>query len=390
MRVSLARRIRIGLVFDRSLDYCRGVLRGIKRFAAAKPRWTFALVAPEAQEMENLARLRPAGLIAHVFSNHLAAVLKELRKPIVNVSGVVPRLRIPTIHIDDAAIGYLAAQHLLERGFRNFAFVGNSTFAYSVKQEAAFCQAVSRVGYAAACFYDRSERSFHPHGRLWAFDAHIRAWLKSLATPIGIFASNDLWGVQLTEACHEVGLRVPEDVAVVGVDNDSLMCELSRPSLSSVAIPSEQVGYEAAALLDRLLAGARAPKALPLLAPLGIVTRQSSGILAVTDQDVAAAIRFIRERAHTAIGVNDVLREVPIGRRSLERRFHCVLRRGVAQEIRRVHLERAKSLLATTWLPIALVAEQAGFSENKHLSVVFRKEFGLSPTAYRQQVQGAP
>jgi len=389
MRASQSRRIRIGLVFDRSLDYCRGVLRGIKRFAAARPRWTFAVIAPEAQELENLARLRPAGLIAHVFSNHLAAVLKGWRKPIINVSGVLPRLRIPTVRPDDAAIGRVVAHHFLERGFQHFAFVGNPTFAYSVKQEAAFCQAVKSAGYDAARCYDRSERSFHPHGRLWAFDAHVRSWLQSLPTPIGIFASNDLWGVQLTEACHEVALRVPEDVAVVGVDNDSLMCELSRPSLSSVAIPSEQVGYEAAASLDRLLAGTRAPKALRLLPPLGIVTRQSSDILAVTDQDVASAIRFVRERAHTAISVNDVLREVPVGRRSLERRFHRVLQRGVSQEIRRVHLERAKSLLATTRLPIAVVAEQAGFTENKHLSVVFRKEFGLSPTAYRRQVQGA-
>jgi LacI family transcriptional regulator len=385
-----ARPIRIGLVFDRSLDYCRGVLRGVKRFAETKPRWTFVLVAPEAQELEDLARLRPSGLIAHVFSKHLAAVLRGWRKPMVNVSGVVPRLRIPTVLSDDAAIGQLTARHLLERGFRNFAFVGNPNFAYAIKQETAFRQIIEAAGHEVSHLYDRSERSFHPHGRLWAFDVRIRSWLQSLSTPIGIFASNDLWGVQLTEACHEVGLRVPEDVAVVGVDNDNLMCELSRPSLSSVAIPSEQVGYEAAALLDRLLEGVPAPKVPRLLPPLGIVTRQSSDILAVTDADVASAIRFIRDRAHLPTGVKDVLREVPVGRRSFERRFRHVLRRGISEEIRRVHLERAKTLLATTRLPIAVVAHQAGFSENKHLSVVFAKEFGLSPTAYRQQVQGAP
>jgi LacI family transcriptional regulator len=384
------RRIRIGLVFDRSLDYCRGVLRGIKRFASTKPGWTFAVVAPEARELENLAQLRPAGLIAHVYSNHLAAILRYWRRPTINVSGVLSRLRIPTIHPDDAAIGRLVAQHFLERGFQYFGFVGNPAFNYSVEQESAFRQAVRTAGYDVAGCYDRSERSFHPHGRLWAFDAHVRAWLKSLPTPIGVFASNDLWGVQLTEACHEVDLRVPEDVAVVGVDNDSLMCELSRPSLSSVAIPSEQVGYEAAAWLDRLLAGARSRQDLKLLPPLGIVTRQSSDILAITDLEVAAAIRFIRMRAHTAISVNDVLRHVPLGRRSLERRFHRILGRGISQEIRRVHLEQAKSLLATSRLSVAEVAQQSGFSENKHLSVVFHKEFGLSPTAYRQQMQGAP
>jgi LacI family transcriptional regulator len=388
MPAKTTRATRIGLVFDRSLDYCRGVLRGVKRFAQTRPQWTFAVVAPVAPELKILTGLRPAGMIAHVFSRHLADLLRQVRKPIVNVSSVLPRLSLPTVQIDNAAIGRLAAEHLLERGFRDLAFVGNPRFGYSSVQEAAFIQVARRAGLPVACFYDRSERTFHPLGRLWGFDARLRAWLKSLPTPIGTFATTDLWGVQLTEACHEVGLRVPEDVAVVGVDNDSLLCELSRPSLSSVALPTEQVGFEAAALLDRILSGAPVSKQEKLLPPLGIVARQSSDILAITDSDVAAAIRFIRDRAHSVVSVSQVVREVALGRRSLERRFHRILGRGISQEIRRVHLERAKALLATTHLSIAEVAEQSGFTENKHLSAVFRDALGITPSAYRREVQG--
>jgi LacI family transcriptional regulator len=176
-------------------------------------------------------------------------------------------------------------------------------------------------------------------------------------------------------------------LAVVGVDNDDLLCELARPSLSSIIVPAERIGYEAAALLERLLAAARPPRQPLLLPPAGVVARQSSDVLAGGDADVTAAVRFIRDHAHQPLGVDDVLRAVPLSRRSLERRFRALLERGVGEEIRRVHLERAKDLLVTTALSMADVAAQAGFSSVHYLSRVFRQETGLTPTAYRRQVR---
>jgi LacI family transcriptional regulator, galactose operon repressor len=180
---------------------------------------------------------------------------------------------------------------------------------------------------------------------------------------------------------------MPEQVALAGVDNDDLFCELARPPLSSVAIPAERIGYEAAALLDRLLAGARPPRQPLLLPPVRLVARQSSDVVALDDPNVAAALRVIRTNAHVALRVADIVRKVPISRRALERRFRQALHRGLGDEIRRVHVDRAKDLLAATDLPVAMVAERSGFCGSGHLCVVFRQDTGQTPTAYRRQVR---
>jgi LacI family transcriptional regulator len=377
---------RIGLVFSYSLDFCRGVLRGIKAFAEARPHWILMPVAPEPRAIETLRQLRPSGLIGHVFEQALADKLATFRRPLVNVSSVLPDLPFPRVGSDDHSIGQLGAAHLLDRGFRHFGFVGHPHHAYSVRREAGFRQTIEPTGYTLDYYYDHDERPFDPMGRLWALDKALQRWVRSLPKPAGIFAPNDLWGVQLTEVCRQAELRVPEDVAIVGVDNDDLLCELARPSLSSVALPVERIGYEAAALLERLLAKEAPPRQPLLLPPLGVAIRQSSNVLALSDPDVVAALRFIREHAHTPLRVKDVLREVPVSRRSLERRFRKILNRGLWEEIRRAHMERAKHLLAATEFSMAEVAKQAGFSGAEQLSVVFRQELGLPPSAYRRQI----
>jgi LacI family transcriptional regulator len=215
----------------------------------------------------------------------------------------------------------------------------------------------------------------------------VRRWLRSLPKPVGVFVPNDLWGVQVGEACRQVELRVPEDVAILGVGNDDLYCELTRPPLSSIIVPAEQIGYEAAALLDRLLSGGKPPREPILLSPIGVATRRSTEVLAIDDPDVVAAVRYIREHAHLPLRVSDVLRQVPSGRRTLERRCRRALGWGLGEEIRRTHLEQARRLLATTDLPIKALATQAGFSDYCHMAVAFRKELGTSPSAYRQQIR---
>jgi len=180
---------------------------------------------------------------------------------------------------------------------------------------------------------------------------------------------------------------VPEDVAVVGVDNDDLLCELARPSLSSVIVPAERVGYEAAALLDRLLAGNKPPRDPLLIPPPGVVSRKSSDVLAIDDPVVAQAVRFLRDSAHLPLRVSDVLRAVPVSRRALERRFQAVLGRGLAKEIRRLHVNQAKQLLANSELPMQTIAERCGFSSQYHFSRTFRKAVGTTPTAYRAEIR---
>jgi LacI family transcriptional regulator len=240
---------------------------------------------------------------------------------------------------------------------------------------------------AADCYHSRESWRHDPTG-LWTWNDALPRWLASLPRPVGVFASHDPQGVQVSEVCRLSDLRVPDDVAIVGVDDDDLLCELARPSLSSVALPSEQIGVQAAALLERLMAGKRPPRGPLQLPPCGVVVRQSSDILAIAEQDVAAAVRFIRQNGNRPIRVADVLEAVPVSRRGLERQFRTVLRRGIWEEIRRDHLERGKALLTGSELPMSEVARRAGFSDSRQLSVVFRQETGLTPTAYRRQFRG--
>jgi LacI family transcriptional regulator len=213
--------------------------------------------------------------------------------------------------------------------------------------------------------------------------AAMAAWLRALPKPVGVLACYDVRGQQVLEACHEAGLPVPDDVAVIGVHNDELLCDLCDPPLTSVIPDARRAGYEAAALLERMMEGERVPVATRTIEPLGVAARQSTDVVAVADARVAAAVRFIRERATTGIDVSDVLRAVPMSRTLLERKFKQLLGYSPHEQIQRVRLERAKALLATTELPVAAVAERVGIEHPEYLSVAFRRATGLSPREYR-------
>jgi LacI family transcriptional regulator len=205
---------------------------------------------------------------------------------------------------------------------------------------------------------------------------------------VGVFVPSDDWGLQVSEVCRRLGLRVPEEIALLGVDDDDLECEMTRPRLSSVIVPAERIGFEAAALLDRLISGERPATAQILVTPPGVATRRSTEVLAIDDRNVAAAVRFIREHAHVPLRVADVLKEVVVGRRTLERKCHTALGWGVGEEIRRSHLDLARRLLVRTSLPMKVVAERSGFTDFRHMAGVFRQEVGMAPTTYRRQSRG--
>jgi LacI family transcriptional regulator len=216
----------------------------------------------------------------------------------------------------------------------------------------------------------------------------LARWLKELPKPVGIMACYDIRGQQVLDACRGAGLAVPDEVAVIGVDNDTLLCELASPPLSSVIPNAHRAGYEAAALLDKLMEGKRVPATARLIAPLGIAERQSTDVLAVDDRNVARAVQFIREHACEGINVSDVLRVVPLSRRVLEQRFQRLLGCTPREEILHVRLARVKQLLGETELPLYLVAERTGFEHVEYLSVVFKRETGRTPSAWRQEARG--
>lgn len=384
----MATPVRVGLAFSYSYSYYREVVRGIRVHAETHPNWVFGLVIPDKQPYQKLGESRPDGLIGGINTESAAQALASWRCPIVNVSAVLPDLPFPRVGVDNHAVGRLAAEHFLERGLRHFGFAGHRSWLFSVEREAGFRKVVEKAGHEVLVHHDAAAQPFDPLGQHGPLHRRVAEWIERLPKPVGVLLPNDLWGLQLSEVCRQVGLRVPEDVALLGVDNDDLLCELARPPLSSIQIPGQQIGQQAAALLDRLLRGKKAPRVPVLIPPQGIVVRRSSDVLAIDDAEVVAAVRFIQSHAHEPIHVGDVLQQLSLSRRDLERRFRAATGRSVLGQIQRAHLERAKRLLVETDLPIAEVASQSGFTDFRHLGVVFRRRLELTPSAYRDQLRG--
>lgn len=378
---------KVALVIAMNLAYGRGLLRGIYTYARANKPWFFHAAMPDTNGVGEMCQeWGPDGIIGHLSSSLIAEALRSLNKPLVNVSGVLGDIGVPRVGIDDVAVGRMAARHFLERGFRNFAFLAQSKIAFSLNRQAGFEKHLESKGHTCDVFYARRTGTNPFQKPTWnEIDDSIQQWLLSLSKPVAVFANNDQTGIQVISICQRSSLRVPEDVAVLGVDDDELLCEMVHPPLSSVKIASQNIGYEAAQLLSRLMDGKRAPEKPILVPPMNVVTRQSTNVLAITDPEVANALRFIREHADEPIRVEDVLDSVTISRRVLENRFRSILERTPLAEIRRVHIERAKELLAGTDYSIPRVAESSGYNSAARFCVAFRAECGFTPGTYRKR-----
>lgn len=383
----------MALLIETSRGYGRGLLRGIVRYARLHGPWSFYVTPGDFEQA--LPRMRAwggSGIIARIESTRVARAIVNSGLPVVALDLSAAQrargsalARLCEIHPDPAASARMAAAHLAERGFKRFAFVGITGRLWSERRREAFVRCVEAQG--GECFvYDPPARR---RAAAWERDQpQLAAWLASLPAPVGLMACNDDRGRQVLEACLAAGISVPDDIAVVGMDDDDLLCELCEPPLSSVALNTEKGGYDAAALLDRLMAGGVRRRETIVVEPVRVVTRRSTDVLAVLDRRVAAALRFIREHAGSPIRVHDVSAVVPMSRRGLEVRFRRVLGRSINEEIQRAHVGRAKQLLAETDCPIGEVAERSGFKSQSYLGHVFRRLERMTPRSYRQRVRG--
>ena len=305
---------------------------------------------------------------------------------VVNVSTArVPGVRFPTVTADLQAAAELAVEHLLDQGFRHFAYYAPMSLSFVEDHHQIFVRLLKDLGYS--CDLLPAYGGKRPQAGWQKRQKKLERWLLNLPKPVAVLAWTGRRGREIIYACRALGLSVPEQVAVLGADDDTLLCETCNPPLSGVALTSEQIGFEAAAMLDRLLHGAKPPAKPLLIAPSRVIVRQSTDTLAIDDEDVARAIAFIRGHASRPLQVHDILKAVPVSRRSLDRRFQQVIGRTPAEEIRRVHLERAKQLLADTDMPIPKVAAAAGFQSREYLARAFKVETGLSPRQYRNRIQ---
>ncbi|MEO7415140.1 MAG: DNA-binding transcriptional regulator [Opitutaceae bacterium] len=372
-------RRQVALLIETSNAYARGLLQGVVHYIREHQPWSFHLIEQGRGDDPPawLEQWHGDGIIARIETPRIARAVVRAGVPAVDMSAarLVPTL--PWVETDDEQIAKLASEHLLERGFKNFGFCGDARFNWSVWREKHFR---AQIG---ARHQVQSYVPLISGADLTSQVEDIRRWLLELPKPIGIMACYDNRGQQVLDACRRAGLSVPGEVAVIGVDNDELLCDLASPPLSSVIPNAHRAGYEAAALLDRMMAGKRVPATARLIPPRGVAARQSTDVLAVDDRDVARAVQFIREEACTGINVSDILRAVPLSRRVLEQRFQRLLGRTPREEILQVRLNRVRQLLAETSLSLYQIAERTGFEHVEYLSVVFKRETGETPSGYR-------
>ncbi len=384
-RNRLRRRPRVALLIETSNAYARGLLRGIVRYTEQHPPWSLQVLEQGRGDDPPswLQQWNGDGIIARIEKPSIARAVLRKRLPAVDVSAARLAPSLPWVETDDERIAKLAAEHLIGRGFRHFAFCGDARFNWSLWRERHFTEHLQEAGFDCRSYSPRNSTA--SRGTLLA---GLGRWLKSLPKPIGILACYDVRGQQVLDACREVSLGVPDEVAVIGVDNDELLCHLASPPLSSVIPDTMQAGYEAAALLDAMMAGKEVAPTEHLIPPLGIAERQSTDILAVEDRDIARAVQFIREHACEGINVSDVLRTCRLSRRVLERRFRHLIGHTPRVEILRTRLRRVRQLVAETDLAFGEIAERTGFQHTEYLSVVFKRETRRTLRDYRAEVRG--
>lgn len=378
---------RVAVLVDTSTSWGRRVHTGIHAYDRRHGSWQLFV---DARGLEEELRVPQGwqgdGIIARIGTAEMAEDLAALHIPVVNVSGIeLPGAAFPRVTTDLVASGRLAARHFLDRGYRHCAYFSLLGLSYVARHEQAFADAARAAGGDFASHAVKPSAGADPD---WNLDlAQLGDWLAGLSKPVGILAWNASSAREIIYACQVRGLLVPEEVAVLSGSDDELLCEILQVPISGIRVPSEQIGFEAAGMLDHLMRRRRTPRKEILIAPQGVVSRQSTDTLAISDKALAKAVSFIRENAAGPTHVADVARQAGVSRRVLERRFADALNRSPAGEIRRVRLERAKRLLAETNMPIPDVAEAAGLKSPEYLVYVFHKEVGMTPRKFRQEEQ---
>jgi LacI family transcriptional regulator len=377
----------IAVLIDTSSSWGSFLIQGVARYAEQHGPWALHLGQHGKHEAQSLPRVeRLDGCIARVTNPDLAAALRAARVPTVNVSwSLHGEGHIPTCTSDGAAAGELAARYFLDRGHTQFGYYGlplSTTHRNDLR--ASFLATVGRAGHTASVLDAPPLTGYEDTVRF----ERARDWVLTLEKPAAVLAYDALFGREVTEACCQAGVRVPEDVSVLAGELDELFTSVSVPRLSAIDLAPRRIGFEAAALLGGLMGGAAPPAGPVLIAPAGILTCQSTDTLAIGDAVLREALHFIRARAGDPIQVNDVVRHVAMSRRLLEQRFRVALKRTPAAEIRRVRLERSRLLLEDPGLSIRSVATRSGFEHPEVFARVFRREFGVTPSDYR--LRGSP
>ncbi|MCC7086614.1 MAG: DNA-binding transcriptional regulator [Pirellulales bacterium] len=376
----------VALIIETSMAYGRGLLKGVSQYVTENGYWSTyidqrSLNDPPPTWLQNW---NGNGVIMRAQTRRIIQVVASLKVPAIDTLHHYAELGVPLVIPDHQAIAATAAEHLLDRSFRHFAFVGVERAHWSKSRRDAFVAVLRRAGFPCQVYSPLSRRRFLESWEGGQQD--LTEWLCDLPKPVGIVAAHDLRALCVLDACRRGGIVVPEQAAIIGVDNDEPLCMHGNPPLSSVVIDHNLIGYQAAALLDRMMQGKKCSTRPIQIRPRGVVTRRSSDVVAIEDALTAKAVRYIRQCACDGINVDDVAQHCGVSRRTLERSFGLFLGFSPHDQIVRTKVTRAKELLADTDYPLDTVAAKSGLSQAAYLNVLFKREVGMTPGEYRKSL----
>ena len=373
---------RVALLVETTRTYTRELLSGVRRYVAAHGPWScfIELRALESGPPPWLKNWDGDGILTRTFTQEMADVIAATGLPAVELRATFLKSALPFVGMDNHLIGQMVAEHFIDRGYRNFAVYSLHTERFFEERVQNFVTAVESHGGSCSLLPEPiSDRAAD-----WEKgQARLMSWLAGLPKPIGVFAANDQLGIRLLDACQRAGIAVPEEVAVVGAENEETLCAFANPPLTSVRFDGATVGFAAAELLARLMRGGARPKGETLFPPKGIVVRESSDEFVINDRLVAHAARMIRENAATGLNVDDLCRRLNASRSTLDRRMKAALGRTPKDEILRVRFREVERLLRETDLTIEAIAEQTGFAYSHDLQAAFKSEYGQTPGGFR-------
>lgn len=379
---------KVFLSIEKSRGFGRGLLQGIVRYSRLFGPWNFHIEHPFYYGTSNkskpirdiLKKIHFDGIIMRE-SPDMDKII-QMRIPMV-VSTYMRHDKIPNVVClagDSKKVGKLAAEHLLEHGFEHYAYCGIPEKDWSIERGKSFAERLMLEGYSVKMYE-------FPSKYTWESDAqYLTDWLKKLPKPVGLMTCTDERGQDVVELCKVAGIKVPDEIAVIGVDNDSLLCELVTPPLSSVALDAESAGYQAAQTLNQMMNKKKVNRGTIIYAPATkVVVRQSTDVYAIPDTDVVTALRFIQNHAKQCIQVTDVVNATSIQTRALQKRFYKYLGCSIRERIYKARIDLICRFLAESSLPIAQIAEQLDFISEGHISRYFKKYLQITPLQYRQK-----
>jgi LacI family transcriptional regulator len=379
---------KIILLLDFAEEYSKSLMKGINAYSKEFGPWIFCrmpLFHRETIGIDGILKWalewNADGIIGQLYNRDIEKII-QAGIPVIAQDFKERFTEIPNITGGYHEAGQLGADYFLKKGFTNFAFYGFNDIVWSRERAEGFEERLKKRGHKVHYFEHKKARSTE----LWYYKpSSLSRWLKSLPKPIGLMTCDDNQGQHITEACRQLGIRIPEEVAVLGVDNDEMICDLSDPPLSSIALDAEKGGYDAAKLMDYMIKHGTSDYYNIIVKPVQVITRYSTDIYATNDDHIASSLKYIHQNIDKNLHVDEVVKQVPLSRRALEKRFLEITGYPIYKYIFNLRIEKFTQKLLDTDMSVFEIALDMGLTDSKNIARQFRQAKGCSPSVYRNK-----